>query len=494
MICFFSLLVLQLIYMLVLMIRLIFRNIINSQKNSLFFLNFSAFIFLVFFFFPLNVFSQPYPRENAVVKAVRKISPAVVNISSEYEVTKRTPSFSRRGPDSFFDFFFKDFFDPGYERKFKRTSLGSGVIIDGQKGYILTNSHVIKSSGTITVILNDEREFQAFVKGSDPDSDLAVLKIETQQTLPSVSMGNSEDLMIGETVIAIGNPFGFSHTVTTGVVSAINRSIRTDDAVYHNFIQTDSSINPGNSGGPLLNINGELIGINTAIYSKAQGIGFAIPINTAKRIVSDLIQHGEVIPVWTGIIVQELDLRLMTYMELSENTSGVLVRDIEKSSPAQKADILPEDIIISIGNRPISSLSSFRSALRDFASGEKINMVLLRDGKQHETSLIASLFPVEKAMDLSEKLLGIRVENLSLTNRLLYKFRSDAGVMVSEILADSYLYEIGVRTGDVILKLDENIIANVDDYKKIIIKYRLKASVVILLQREENSYYITVRL
>ncbi|MFO8084407.1 MAG: trypsin-like peptidase domain-containing protein [Desulfobacterales bacterium] len=429
-----------------------------------------------------------------MVQAVRKISPAVVNISSEYEVTRRTPSFSRRGPDSFFDFFFKDFFDPGYERKFKRTSLGSGVIIDGQKGYILTNSHVIKSSGTITVILNDEREFQAFVKGSDPDSDLAVLKIETQQTLPSVSMGNSEDLMIGETVIAIGNPFGFSHTVTTGVVSAINRSIRTDDAVYHNFIQTDSSINPGNSGGPLLNINGELIGINTAIYSKAQGIGFAIPINTAKRIVSDLIQHGEVIPVWTGIIVQELDFRLTAYMELPENTSGVLVRDIEKSSPAQKADILPEDIIISIGNRPISSLQSFRSALREYASGEKINLVLLRDGKQHETSLIASLFPVEKAMDLSEKLLGIRVASLSLTNRLLYKFRSDTGVMVSDILTDSYLFEIGVRTGDVILKFDENIIENVDDYEKVIIKYRLKSSVVILLQRGENNYYITVRL
>ena len=151
------------------------------------------------------------------------------------------------------------------------------MIIDGEKGFILTNAHVIRSAGAITVLLNDEREFEARVKGSDPESDLAVLQIESETALPSVGMGNSEDLMIGETVIAIGNPFGFSHTVTTGVISAVDRSIRTDAAVYHNFIQTDASINPGNSGGPLLNVNGKLIGINTAIYAKAQGIGFAIP-------------------------------------------------------------------------------------------------------------------------------------------------------------------------------------------------------------------------
>ncbi len=243
-----------------------------ERKKFSFFLNFGIYIIILFFIFPWIAFSEPYQRETPVVRAVRNISPAVVNISSEYEVQKRSFPFSGSSPESFFDYFFKDFFDPGFDRKYKRTSLGSGVIIDGEKGFILTNAHVIKSTGTITVLLNDEREFKAQIKGSDMDSDLAVLQIDTQQPLPSVSMGNSEDLMIGETVIAIGKPFGFSHKVTTGVISAVDRSIRTDEAVYHNFIQTDASINPGNSGGPLLNINGELIGINTAIYSKAQGI------------------------------------------------------------------------------------------------------------------------------------------------------------------------------------------------------------------------------
>jgi serine protease Do len=154
---------------------------------------------------------------------------------------------------------------------------------------------VVEKATTINVALNDKREFEATIVGMDPDSDLAVLKIKSDQTLPAMQMGNSEDIMVGESVIAIGNPFGFSHTVTTGVVSAVNRSIKTDERVFHEFIQTDASINPGNSGGPLLNINGELIGINTAIYAQAQGIGFAIPINRAKRIISDLINYGEVV-------------------------------------------------------------------------------------------------------------------------------------------------------------------------------------------------------
>ena len=256
-----------------------------------------------------------HQRENAVVKAVRKVSPVVVNISSESEVRKRVNPFSGFAMDPHFESFFRDFFDHGFERQYKRTSLGSGVIIDGKRGFILTNEHVILKTGTITVVLKDGREFDAQIVGTDPDSDLAVLRISSKEPLPDIEMGDSDDLMIGETVFAIGNPFGFSNTVTTGVISAINRSIRTDDVVYHDFIQTDASINPGNSGGPLLNINGNLVGINTAIYAKAQGIGFAIPINKAKRIVSDLIRYGEVIPAWIGITVQDLDADLARYLK-----------------------------------------------------------------------------------------------------------------------------------------------------------------------------------
>ena len=196
--------------------------------------------------------AHEFSRETAVVKAVREVSPAVVNISSAVQVRKRTSPFSGFGFNPFFEEFFKDFFDPRFERRREYTSLGSGVIIDGKKGLILTNAHVIQKTGTIKVVLEDEREFEAKIVGTDPDSDLAVLKIDSDQDLPAIKMGSSEDLMIGETVIAIGNPFGFSHTVTTGVISAINRSIRAQDRVYHDFIQIDASINPGNSGGPLI--------------------------------------------------------------------------------------------------------------------------------------------------------------------------------------------------------------------------------------------------
>ncbi len=213
----------------------------------------------------------------------------------------------------------------------RHTSLGSGVIIDGEKGLILTNAHVIQKAGTIKVVLQDEREFEARIVGADPDSDLAVLKIDSKDRLPAIKMGNSDDLMIGETVIAIGNPFGFSHTVTTGVISAINRSIRAQDRVYHDFIQIDASINPGNSGGPLLNINGDLIGINTAIYAKAQGIGFAIPIGKARKIISDLIQYGEVIHAWIGITVQNMDETLNRYLDCSGQ-----YRDHHKNSGTAK--------------------------------------------------------------------------------------------------------------------------------------------------------------
>ena len=282
-------------------------------------------------------------RENAVVHAVKKVSPAVVNISSEYKVHKRTSPFSGFGMDPFFESFFKDFFEPGFERRYKRSSLGSGVIIDGNRGFILTNTHVIAKTGTITVVLKDEREFEAQIVGADPDSDLALLRIASKDPLPAIEMGESNELMIGETVIAIGNPFGFSNTVTTGVISALNRSVRTEKQVFQNFIQTDASINPGNSGGPLLNINGELIGINTAIYAKAQGIGFAIPIDKAKRIVSDLIRYGEVIQAWIGVTVQNIDKRLATYLNVPDG-KGVLIKEVIKKkallkTPASKTAI-----------------------------------------------------------------------------------------------------------------------------------------------------------
>jgi len=395
--------------------------------------------------------------------------------------------------DPSFENFFNDFFDPGFERRYKRSSLGSGVIIDGKRGFILTNQHVILKSKTITVGLKDGREFKARIVGADTDSDLAVLRISSPKALPDIIMGDSSNLMIGETVIAIGNPFGFSNTVTTGVISATNRSVRTEDMVYHDFIQTDASINPGNSGGPLLNINGELIGINTAIYAKAQGIGFAIPINTAKRIVSDLIRYGEVIPAWIGITVQDIDPDLAWYLKASA-IKGVLVKKAEKSGPASKGGIREGDIILSINTKDIISEKDFQRAMIAYSAGEKIDITIWRNGKTKTVSVKTSVFPKELALDLAYNLLGISVENLSTKNRYTYKAMAKQGVLISNLNRQSFLARIGARPGDVIRQIDDITIKNISDFEEAIIKYRQKNSFVIVLQRGDQLYNITVKL
>ena len=445
------------------------------------------------FILPVLCSAVEYERENPVVRAVRKVSPAVVNINSEYEVRRRVNPFSGFRMDPLFDSFFRDFFDPGFEQRYKRTSLGSGVIIDGKRGLILTNAHVLAKSATITVILNDERKFDARIIGADPDSDLAVLRISSKNSLPAIEMGDSDDLMIGETIIAIGNPFGFSNTVTTGVISAINRSIRTDSAVYHDFIQLDASINPGNSGGALLNINGELIGINTAIYAKAQGIGFAIPINKAKRIVSDLIQYGEVVQIWLGITVQNLDKRLAQYLKAPEH-KGVVVKEVSMGGPGHKSGIQDGDIVLSVGSRTTPSVEHYHTAMKNYAKGDVIKITLWRNNKEITVSTKAAVFPEELARELAFKLLGIKVENLSLTKRFQYKTFAKTGVVISEVNRQSYLARIGVKPGDIIRQIDEMTVSNIKDFEKVIVKYRHKKSVVILLQRRDQSYYITVKI
>jgi len=432
-------------------------------------------------------------RETAVVKAVRAVSPAVVNISSAYEVRKRTSPFSGFGMNPFFEEFFKDFYDPRFERRQEHTSLGSGVIIDGTKGLILTNAHVIQKTGTVKVILENELEFNAKIVGADPDSDLAVLKIDSENRLPAINMGSSNDLMIGETVIAIGNPFGFSHTVTTGVISAINRSIRAEDRVYHDFIQIDASINPGNSGGPLLNINGDLIGINTAIYAKAQGIGFAIPIDKARKIISDLIQYGEVKQAWIGIMVQDMDENLASYLEAA-GKKGVIVKSVESQSPAEKAGLKKSDIIFSIGNKKVNSVVDYQSVAKSLAAGDTMQARVWRSGKEKTIAVETKVFPLELAEELAFKLLGIRVDDITAGARRKYRLAAREGVVILKIERKSYLAHIGAEPGDVIRQIDDYSIQNTEDFKKAIAKFRQKNSVVLLLQRGDQGYYITLNL
>ena len=438
-----------------------------------------------------GIYGHELNRETAVVRAVREVSPAVVNISSAYEVRKRTSPFSGFGLNPFFDEFFRDFFDPRFERRQQNTSLGSGVIIDGEKGLILTNAHVIQKAGTIKVVLQDEREFEGRIVGADPDSDLAVLKIDSKDRLPAIKMGSSEDIMIGETVIAIGNPFGFSHTVTTGVISAVNRSIRAQDRVYHDFIQIDASINPGNSGGPLLNINGDLIGINTAIYAKAQGIGFAIPIGKARKIISDLIQYGEVIQAWIGITVQNMDESLARYLEVPGN-KGIVIKTVEPKSPAKKAGMQESDIILSIDNKKINSIDDYKSITKSIAAGDTLRAIFWRNGKTQNVVINTKVYPLDQAEDLAFRLLGIKVEDLTKKKRKAYRIYAREGVVISKIKENSYLYRIGAQPGDVIRQIDDYTIQTSEDFKKAVIKSRRKKSVVLLLQRGEQGSYITV--
>ena len=449
--------------------------------------------YFVLFYLPCLAVGLENNRETPIVRAVRKASSSVVNISSEYTVKGPRNPFSDYNLNPFFDSFFKDFFDYGFKHKSKRSSLGSGVIIDGNRGIIITNSHVIANAGTIKVVLMDEREFTAKIIGADPASDLAVLRIATKQTLPSLKMATANDLMIGETVIAIGNPFGFSNTVTTGVISAVNRSIRTEDRVYHDFIQIDASINPGNSGGALLNINGDLIGINTAIYAKAQGIGFAIPVAKARKIVSDLIKHGEVIQSWIGVTVQNIDKNIARYFSFT-GKAGVLVKAVQKSSPAKKAGIQNGDIIRSINNKNIHSYEDYQTVMKSFAPGDLLNIYIWRNKKPVNVKVYARLFPLKLAPDLAYLLFGLKVENLTLKNRLYYKTAEKNGVIISEINRKSYLFEIGVKPGDIIRQIDDLTINNIKDFNKAIAKCRQKNSVIILLQRGGQGYYIPVEI
>lgn len=448
---------------------------------------------------PLIIISFPHflpatenIRENAVVKSVRKVSPAVVNISSEYEVLRRTNPFSGLGLDPLFDSFFHDFLNPGTNRPEKRSSLGSGVIIDGQRGLILTNAHVVEKTATIHVSLNDKQDFEAQIVGIDPDSDLAVLKIDTQKKLPSVDMGDSGDIMIGETVIAIGNPFGFSHTVTTGVVSALNRDIKSEERVFRDFIQIDASINPGNSGGPLLNIEGNLIGINTAIFAKAQGIGFAIPINRAKRIVSDLIQYGKVVPAWVGLTVQNLSDHLVRYLKFDKNY-GIIVTHVEPNSPAQKAGVKEQDIILSIGGRKLSHQDDYQSLMKGTSAGDPLKLSVWRRGKSYSVLIRTEHYPMERALDLGYRRFGIRADTISPNSRGFNMTRARSGVIILEVRAGSYLDRIGVKPGDVIHQIDGIYILNVEDFKSAVVKTRMKSTVIILLQRMDQLYHISVK-
>ena len=415
-------------------------------------------------------------RRTPVVVAVEKVGPAVINISTIVR-ERVSPFFSMRGEE-----FFKDFFPELFSQQYTHSSLGSGLIIDGAKGYAVTNHHVVAKASEIKIIAADQKEYKARVVGSDPRSDLAVLIIEKDRTLPESRLGNSDDLMIGETVIAIGNPFGLSHTVTTGVVSALDRSVRADEQIYRHFIQTDASINPGNSGGPLLNIDGDVIGINTAIYQKAQGIGFAIPINKVKRIVNELIRVGEVRPPWLGIEVQELTPDLRKAFQLSASSGGVLVSDIIENSPAARSDLKRGDVLVRLQNIPVKEVSDYRDGLSESVPGEHLQLTVLRKGQERGLTIQSAVFPVEKAAELFFRRTGIQVAERG----------SKGGVPIEKVRKESEAGRVGLQPGDLIVKVNDSPVANLDEFNKVVSRSHHLGSINLLVRRGAYGYSLTL--
>jgi len=432
-------------------------------------------VFVVAFLFFVSINVQAANRRTPVVLAVEAVSPSVVNIT--VTAREKTGGGSPFG-DPFFDQFFKNFYG---QRTQETRSLGSGVIIDGDKALVLTNAHVISSGGTISVRLKDGREFKAELVGSDSDFDLAVLKLKNASKLPQVSMGDSSDIYIGETVIAIGNPFGYSNTVTTGVVSALNRPMKTNHGAYGSFIQTDAAINPGNSGGPLLNINGELIGINTAIQARAEGIGFAIPINKAKHVIEELVDTGHVSPIWLGIFGQDVNQATARYFNLN-TLNGMLVAEVHPGTPADAAGLVPGDVIQSINGQTIANKDDYMARLFSLTKSESLDLKVLHKGKVEEMVVQPQVLDKRMALDLVIKRWGF-----ALADR-----QSGPGAAVTRVVPGSAAAKLGLQRGDIIHQIGNRRLTSGIDLLSAFLRSRMQKTVMMRVQRGRNLY--TVRM
>ena len=427
-------------------------------------------------------------RRTPIVTAIEHAGPAVVNIFTEEAPRQMKNPFRDFMGDRLFEKFFDDFYQ---QRESGRRSLGSGVIID-PKGYILTNEHVVARAVRVKVTLIDNREFEGKVVGADIKSDLAVIKIDPDRPLPYVKMGRSDDLMIGETVVAIGNPFGLKHTVTTGIISALDRTIHASERqVFNDFIQVDASINPGNSGGPLLNINGSLIGINTAIFKEGQGIGFAIPIDNARRIVDDLLQYGTVRRGWLGVSVQNLTPKVARHFGLG-HVHGVLVTNVFRKSPAKRAGLQPGDVLLSIDDHEIADKPDYFRQIASYTVDDRFQLSYLREGRRRRVDVHISPVSPDAAGEMAKQWLGVSVRDINWKHAKRYNIMARNGVVVTKVRQSGPSREVGILPGDVIRQMNESKIRNMEEFNKAILEAGKLNSVLLLVQRGRNSYYVTL--
>lgn len=415
---------------------------------------------------------------------IERVSPAIVNISVSGRVTASNPLAE--------DPLFRRFFDMPDEREFQ--SAGSGVIVAADEGYILTNHHVVENAQKITITLLDNRVTDARVVGSDSASDLAVLQVDLDN-LAEIGFGESGSVRVGDFVVAIGNPFGFSHTVTSGIISGLGRSrVNPDPNAYEDFIQTDASINPGNSGGALVNLDGELVGINSAIISRTGGnigIGFAIPVNMARNVMEQLIAHGEVSRGLLGVAIVSITPDVAATYGLSD-TSGALVTDVTPSSAAEAAGLQINDVIVSINDRPVRDSGSLRNAIGLLRPGDRVEVGFIRDGRRQRVtatlnalapSRSVAVAPEEPPADLDPVFEGAELAPNQTGNGV-------DGLLVARVAPDSPAYQRGLRGGDVITYINRQRVRDVAEARGIMASAR---TIILQVQRGSRSLLILMR-
>ncbi len=431
----------------------------------------------------------------AFSEIVKAVSPSVVNISSTKTVKKQQAPFE--------DFF--DYFAPAPDskgRKWKEQSLGSGVVV-ASEGLIITNNHVVEQSEEIRVILYDKRSFKAKVIGSDPKTDIAIIKIDVKglQTIP---WSDSDKLQVGEFVLAIGNPFGLSHTVTMGIISAVGRAdVGISD--YEDFIQTDAAINPGNSGGPLVNTRGELIGINTAIFSRTggyQGIGFAVPSNMVRMVMEQLLKEGKVTRGWLGVTIQELTPELAQKFGLA-SADGALISDVMKGSPASRAGITRGDIITRFNGKKLKDVASLRNLVAQTKIGSEVELIILRKGKEYSVRVKIVEMPADSsdytpsagrgAESAETALSGVAVIDITQSvSKQLGLPLDEKGVVVMKIEQGSIAEISGLKEGDLIQEIDRQRIYNLNDFNRIASKLKGNEQILLFINRGGKRFYLAL--
>ncbi|RLC41754.1 MAG: serine protease [Candidatus Coatesbacteria bacterium] len=435
----------------------------------------------------------------AYEKAVAAVDPAVVKVDVTLKVT--APPFIPFGSMPFDDDFFKRFFEepPGHKREYKSYGEGSGVIVSPD-GYVLTNNHVVEDAEKITVQLVDGREFDAQIIGCDPMTDIAVLKIDGKD-LSVAKLGDSDMVRVGQIVLAIGHPLRQSHTVTAGIISAVGRS-NVSLADYEDFIQTDAAINPGNSGGPLINLKGEVIGINTAIASYTggyMGIGFAIPINMAKEIMEQLKESGRVVRGWLGVYIQPLTPEIVKEFNLPVD-KGVLVADVIDGGPADKAGIERGDCIVKYNGESVDDMNELRLSVSRTKPGKNAEVEIYRGSKKMKFTVKIGELPQEdkgimkKEGEEETAKIGIRVQELTDDIARELGYEGEKGVIITDVEYGSPAYESGLKRGDLILEVDKQKIETMSDFREAISRAKRKESVLFYVRSGEASHYVVVKL